>query len=77
MDKVRVLLTSVKYLVNSKRILIQIHVENGGVWGQSYAEEFVPSIDEKGEVHQKYKKPGRVCHHILCKRLHYNMCEEG
>ena len=25
---------------------------------KSYAEEFVPITDEKGEVHQKYKKTG-------------------
>jgi hypothetical protein len=44
---------------------------------KSYAEEFVPIIDEKGEVHHKYKKQGRVCHHILFKKLHYNMYEES
>ena len=36
---------------------------------KSYAEEFVPIIDEKGEVNQKYKKQGRVCHHILFKKI--------
>ena len=34
---------------------------------KSYAEEFAPITDEKGEVHQKYKKQDRGCHHILFK----------
>ena len=44
---------------------------------KSYAEEFVPIIDEKGEVNQKYKKREGCVITYYSKKIHYNMCEES
>ena len=45
---------------------------------KSYAEEFVPITDEKGEIQQTYKKTGKgVPSHTIQRKLNYNMYEES
>ena len=45
---------------------------------KAYAEEGVAITNEKGEVHQKYKKTGKgVSSHIIQRKLHYNMYDES
>jgi hypothetical protein len=45
---------------------------------KSYAEEFVPIVDDKGETHIDFKKTGKgVPKHIIDKKLHYDMYEES
>ena len=43
---------------------------------KSYAEEFVPIIDEKGEIHKKYNREWCAITYYS-KELHYNIYEES